>query len=102
MGKQKVDLLAEQELPAEPLPIPNLEDPLEASDNDIKMVRFNLAQGCITHTIFLGAMPPLFGTTLRPGFPAAFATFCNTIRCVCWHRKLQAYSMQLQAYSMQL
>ncbi|XP_034118498.1 nudC domain-containing protein 1 [Drosophila albomicans] len=79
--KQWPNLLAEQELPAEPLPIPNLEDPiedcdlpLEASDNDIKMVRFNLGHGCITHTIFLGAMPPLFGTTLRPGFPAAFAT----------------------------
>ncbi|XP_017061635.1 nudC domain-containing protein 1 [Drosophila ficusphila] len=62
-----------------PLPIPNLEDPIEdcdlgLTDEDIKMVRFNLISGGITHTIFLGSTPLLFSTTLRPGFPAAFAT----------------------------
>ncbi|EDW00269.1 nudC domain-containing protein 1 [Drosophila grimshawi] len=63
------------------LPIPNLEDPIEEcdfplgdSDADIKMVRFNLSASRITHTILLGAAPPLFATTLRAGYPAAFAT----------------------------
>jgi len=37
-------------------------------------VRFNLSKKCITHTIFLGSNPLLFNATLRPGFPAAFAT----------------------------
>ncbi|KAH8421380.1 hypothetical protein KR009_003666 [Drosophila setifemur] len=66
--------------PADPaLPIPNLEDPIEEcdlglADEDIKMVRFNLSAGEITHTIFLGPTPPLFAATLRPGYPAAFAT----------------------------
>ncbi|XP_016967694.1 nudC domain-containing protein 1 [Drosophila biarmipes] len=64
---------------AAPLPIPNLEDPIEEcdlglADEDVKMVRFNLPKGCITHTIFLGSNPLLFTATLRPGFPAAFAT----------------------------
>ncbi|KAH8368408.1 hypothetical protein KR084_011292 [Drosophila pseudotakahashii] len=64
---------------AAPLPIPNLEDPIEEcdlglADEDIKMVRFNLPSGSITHTIFLGSTPLLFSATLRPGFPAAFAT----------------------------
>ncbi|XP_017130565.1 nudC domain-containing protein 1 [Drosophila elegans] len=62
-----------------PLPIPNLEDPIEECDlglpdEEIKMVRFNLPSGTITHTIFLGSTPLLFSATLRPGFPAAFAT----------------------------
>ncbi|EDW82137.1 uncharacterized protein Dwil_GK25640 [Drosophila willistoni] len=68
-------------LPERPLPIPNLEDPieecdfpLESTNEDIKMVRFNLPTGGITHTIFLGPTPPLFSTSLRPGYPAAFAT----------------------------
>ncbi|XP_017016020.2 nudC domain-containing protein 1 [Drosophila takahashii] len=64
---------------AAPLPIPNLEDPIEECDlglpdEDFKMVRFNLSTGSITHTIFLGSTPLLFSATLRPGFPAAFAT----------------------------
>ncbi|KAH8387708.1 hypothetical protein KR093_009004 [Drosophila rubida] len=63
-----------------PLPIPNLEEPIEDCDlpmngsDDIKMVRFNLPKACVTHTIFLGATPPILCSTLRPGFPAAFAT----------------------------
>lgn len=66
-------------LPDPQLPIPNLEDPLEEcdiifDDDEIKMVRFNLAAGGITHTIFMGSSPLLFNTTLRAGFPPAFAT----------------------------
>ncbi|XP_017065853.1 nudC domain-containing protein 1-like [Drosophila eugracilis] len=59
------------------MPIPNLADPVEECDidnDDTKMVRFNLPSGSITHTIFLSSSPLLFTTTLRPGFPAAFAT----------------------------
>ncbi|EDW27567.1 GL20202 [Drosophila persimilis] len=37
-------------------------------------LRFNLEAREITHTIFLGSTPPLFTTSLRAGFPAAFAT----------------------------
>lgn len=33
-----------------------------------------MTSGCITHTIFLGPPPLVLTTTLRPGFPAAFAT----------------------------
>ncbi|KAH8343045.1 hypothetical protein KR059_004302 [Drosophila kikkawai] len=61
------------------LPIPNLEDPIEECDlgnpdDDNKIVRFNLPENKITHTIFLGSQPLLFVTNIRPGFPAAFAT----------------------------
>ncbi|EDV45996.1 nudC domain-containing protein 1 [Drosophila erecta] len=64
---------------AAPLPIPDLENPIEEcdlgpTDEEIKMVRFNLTSGSITHTIFLGSTPLVLTTTLRPGFPAAFAT----------------------------
>ncbi|XP_030566850.1 nudC domain-containing protein 1 [Drosophila novamexicana] len=72
---------AEQPPEPERLPIPNLEEPIEecdfplgSSDDDIKMVRFNLSTSGITHTIFLGAIPPLFATSLRAGYPAAFVT----------------------------
>ncbi|ALC49932.1 CG10347 [Drosophila busckii] len=65
----------------EQLPIPNLEDPVEECDfplgsmnDDIKMVRFSLSDLNITHSIYLGATPPLFATSLRAGYPAAFAT----------------------------
>ncbi|XP_016985562.1 nudC domain-containing protein 1 [Drosophila rhopaloa] len=73
-GEEEPDTMADP-----PLPIPNLEDPIEECDlglpdEDIKMVRFNLTGGDITHTIFLGSTPLLFSATLRPGFPAAFAT----------------------------
>ncbi|XP_026846219.1 nudC domain-containing protein 1 [Drosophila persimilis] len=66
-------------LPDRSLPIPNLEDPIEdcdlgLPDVDVKLVRFNLEAREITHTIFLGSTPPLFTTSLRAGFPAAFAT----------------------------
>jgi len=33
-----------------------------------------LATSSITHTIFLGSTPPLFASTIRAGFPPAFAT----------------------------
>ncbi|XP_034473729.1 nudC domain-containing protein 1 [Drosophila innubila] len=76
-----LDAADEADSEPERLPIPNLEDPIEECDfpldsasEDIKMVRFNLPTNAITHTIFLGAAPPLFVSTLRPGFPAAFAT----------------------------
>ncbi|XP_064555168.1 nudC domain-containing protein 1 [Drosophila montana] len=74
---------SEMDIEPEPerLPIPNLEDPIEEcdfplgnSDDDIKMVRFNLSTSGITHTIFMGAIPPLFATSLRAGYPAAFVT----------------------------
>ncbi|XP_034670920.1 nudC domain-containing protein 1 [Drosophila subobscura] len=66
-------------LPERALPILNLEDPIEECDlglpdEDVKMVRFNLEAKDITHTVFLGPTPPLFTTSLRAGFPAAFAT----------------------------
>eukprot|EP00099_Drosophila_melanogaster_P016909 NP_572755.1 uncharacterized protein Dmel_CG10347, isoform A [Drosophila melanogaster] len=78
---QKKDDVAEEVHPMEapPLPIPSLQDPVEecdliSADEEMKMVRFNLTSGCITHTIFLGPPPLVLTTTLRPGFPAAFAT----------------------------
>ncbi|XP_030382128.1 nudC domain-containing protein 1 [Scaptodrosophila lebanonensis] len=71
----------EEPTATESLPIPNLEDPIEEcdfplgmSDAEVKMVRFNLPARSITHTIFLGSTPPLFSTSLRAGFPAAFTT----------------------------
>ncbi|KAH8396083.1 hypothetical protein KR222_003085 [Zaprionus bogoriensis] len=81
--QQQLDQEEQQtsEMEHEQLPIPNLEEPVEdcdlpltADSADIKMVRFNLSEGAITHTIFLGATPPLFASSLRPGYPAAFAT----------------------------
>ncbi|KAH8275719.1 hypothetical protein KR044_005933 [Drosophila immigrans] len=105
----------QEDLPAAPLPIPNLEDPIEdcdlpmdASSDDIKMgklthfirqsqcsfpprfliVRFNLDKSCITHTIFLGTTPPLLCSTLRPGFPAAFATR-HDIDAAIWLQQFQ-------------
>ncbi|XP_043659024.1 nudC domain-containing protein 1 [Drosophila teissieri] len=78
---QEDEGVAEEVAPMEatPLPIPDLENPLEEcdlgpADEEIKMVRFNLSSGNITHTIFLGSTPLVLTTTLRPGFPAAFAT----------------------------
>ncbi|XP_017089126.2 nudC domain-containing protein 1 [Drosophila bipectinata] len=82
-GPDESDMDADAEeadpLPDPQLPIPNLEDPVEEcdvpfEDEEIKMVRFNLPAGCITHTIFMGSTPLLFNTTLRAGFPPAFST----------------------------
>ncbi|EDW06784.1 nudC domain-containing protein 1 [Drosophila mojavensis] len=65
----------------EPLPIPNLEEPIEECDlamatdePEIQMVRYNLHDSKITHKVSLGNMPPLFTTSLRAGYPPAFAT----------------------------
>ncbi|TDG41139.1 hypothetical protein AWZ03_012437 [Drosophila navojoa] len=50
-----------------------VEEEPESSEAEPEL-RFNITDSEITHKISLGYSPPLFTTTLRAGYPAAFAT----------------------------
>ncbi|XP_013104778.2 nudC domain-containing protein 1 [Stomoxys calcitrans] len=83
-------------LPLEQQPIANLEAPIEDCDfpmgieeDEITISRFNLPTKSITHSVIMGSNPPLFTTSLRPGFPLAIATR-QDVDCSLW---LQQYNV---------
>ncbi|XP_065364593.1 nudC domain-containing protein 1 [Calliphora vicina] len=93
--KETNDKTGENCLPMEQQPIANLEAPIEDCDfpmgtaeDEITIARFNLSTKTITHNIIMGSSPPLFSTSLRPGFPLAIATR-QDVDCCLW---LQQYN----------
>ncbi|XP_023303289.2 nudC domain-containing protein 1 [Lucilia cuprina] len=93
--KEDNDKNGENSLPMEQQPIANLEAPIEdcdfplgSAEDEINISRFNLPTKTITHNIIMGSSPPLFSTSLRPGFPLAIATR-QDVDCCLW---LQQYN----------
>ncbi|XP_037818846.1 nudC domain-containing protein 1 [Lucilia sericata] len=93
--KEDNDKNKENSLPMEQQPIANLEAPIEdcdfpmgSAEDEINISRFNLPTKTITHNIIMGSSPPLFATSLRPGFPLAIATR-QDVDCCLW---LQQYN----------
>ncbi|XP_075156140.1 nudC domain-containing protein 1 [Haematobia irritans] len=93
--KENTENNQENCLPIEQQPIANLEAPIEDCDfpmsmdeDEFTLSRFNLPSKSVTHSIILGSNPPLFTTSLRPGFPLAVATR-QDVDCSLW---LQQYN----------
>ncbi|XP_037937389.1 nudC domain-containing protein 1-like [Teleopsis dalmanni] len=93
--KETLDNINSNPIPMEQQPIANLEAPIEdcdfpigIMDDEIKIERFNLPTKSVTHSVLLGSTPPLFSTSLRPGFPLAIATRQDVDACL-W---LQQYN----------
>lgn len=83
------------QLSMEQQPIANLEAPIEDcdfpmanADDEHQIIRYHLSTKTQTHSVLLGTMPPLFATSLRPGFPMALATRQDVDACL-W---LQQYN----------
>ncbi|XP_073828175.1 nudC domain-containing protein 1-like [Musca autumnalis] len=77
-------------MPMEQQPIANLETPIEDCDfpmgmaeEEITISRYNLPTKTITHSVIMSSSPPLFATSLRPGFPLAVATR-QDVDCSLW------------------
>ncbi|XP_011189181.2 nudC domain-containing protein 1 [Zeugodacus cucurbitae] len=78
--KETFDDKRQSDLPIEQKPIANLEAPIEdcdfpmgTIDEEIKIGRYHLPTKSVTHNVLFGSTPPIFSTTLRPGFPNALA-----------------------------
>ncbi|XP_061392073.1 nudC domain-containing protein 1 [Musca vetustissima] len=88
--KENTDGKQQNCLPMEQQPIANLETPIEDCDfpmgmaeEEITIARYNMPSKDTTHSVIMSSSPPLFTTSLRPGFPLAIATR-QDVDCSLW------------------